>query len=70
MITTVREFISSVKMMRTAQKLYEKTPSQRLKKKTDELEKDLAALFPASVELCLLCEPLFPVDRAVFAILS
>ena len=27
--------------MRTAQKLYEKTPSQRLKKKTDELEKEV-----------------------------
>ena len=41
MITTVREFISSVKMMRTAQKLYEKTPSQRLKTKADELEKEV-----------------------------
>ena len=41
MITTVREFIASVKMMRTAQKLYEKTPTQCLKKHTVALEKEV-----------------------------
>ena len=43
MITTVRDFIASVKMMRTAQKLREKTGSLRSKRYAAELEKEVDA---------------------------
>ena len=43
MITTVRDFIASVKMMRTAQKLREKTGSLRSKRYAAELENEVDA---------------------------
>lgn len=50
MITTVKDFIASVKMMRTAQKLREKTGSPRSKKYAEELEKEVDAAVETALE--------------------
>ena len=50
MITTVRDFIASVKMMRTAQKLREKTGSLRSKRYAAELENEVDAALETAIQ--------------------
>lgn len=50
MITTVRDFIASVKMMRTAQRLREKTGSLRSKRYAAELENEVDAALETAIQ--------------------